>query len=126
MTPEKNSPIRVCFLSLRAYPIFNPSVNAIFGGAEVDLYLLATEIAKDYGFQVSFVVGDYGQESIETRENVTIIKSLDVNKNLFLGSPMIWKALKKANADIYIQEACSLSTVLFAFFCKCKNKKFVF
>ena len=85
MTPEKNSPIQVCFLSLRAYPIFNTSVNAAFGGAEVDLYLLATEIAKDYGFRVSFVVGDYGQENIETRENVTIIKSLDVNKNLFLG-----------------------------------------
>ena len=45
-TPAK---IRVCFISLRAYPIFNPSVEKLFGGAEVDLYLLATELAKEIG-----------------------------------------------------------------------------
>jgi glycosyltransferase involved in cell wall biosynthesis len=122
--PDKS--IRICFVSLKAYPLFNSSVEAIFGGAEVDLYLLATELAKDKNFEVSFVVGDYGQDRVEIRENVTLIKSANVSKNLFLGSPKIFSALKKADADIYMDEACSLGTALYAFFCKKYGRKFVY
>ena len=74
MTDEAVQPIRVCFIILRAYTLFNPDVKDVIGGAEVDLYLLATELAKDKKFEVRFVVGDYGQKQIEVRENVTIIK----------------------------------------------------
>lgn len=121
-----DKPIRVCFVSLKAYPLFNPSVDAIFGGAEVGLYLLATELAKNKDFQAYFVVGDYGQDHVEIRENVTLIKSANVSKNLFLGSPKIFSALKKANADIYMDAACSLGTALYAFFCKKYDRKFVY
>jgi glycosyltransferase involved in cell wall biosynthesis len=106
--------------------LFNPDIHATFGGAEVDLYLLATELAKDSRFSISFVVGDYGQPGTEQIEGVTLYKSLNVNNNLFLHSQKIWKALKKANADIYMSEACSLGTTLNAFFCKVNNKVFIY
>ncbi len=61
MSPNDiQSPIRVCFISPKAYPLFNPNVEAVFGGAEVDLYYLATELAKDDSFTVSFITADYG------------------------------------------------------------------
>ncbi|MBL7215324.1 MAG: glycosyltransferase family 4 protein [Phycisphaerae bacterium] len=116
----------VCFFSLRAYPLFNPTVKATFGGAEVDLYLIATELAKDDRFDVQFVVGDYGQPEIEQREGVTLIKSLDVNKNMILQGGKIWKALRQADSDIYMHEACSLGTTLVAWFCKVKKRSFVY
>ena len=94
-----HKPIRVCFVALEAYPLFNPTVEAVFGGAEVDLYYLATELAKDKDFEVSFVVGDYGQEPMEIREGITLIKCVDVKHNLFLGSRRIWKALRSADAS---------------------------
>ncbi len=118
--------ISVCFIGLNAYPLFNPAVKATFGGAEVDLYLLAIELAKDNNFGVSFVVGDFGQPDSERIESVNVHKSLNVKKNFFLHSPKIWNALKKANADIYVSEACSLGTTLNAFFCKRHGKKFVY
>lgn len=118
--------IRVCFVSLHAYPLFNPAVEAVFGGAEVDLYLLATELAKDPVFAVSFVVGDYGQEPVEIRENVTVIKSLDVTKNLFLHSSKIWHALRQARPDICMTESCSLTTTLIAYFCRHHGCRFVY
>ncbi|MBL7215325.1 MAG: glycosyltransferase family 4 protein [Phycisphaerae bacterium] len=118
--------IRVCFVSPKAYPIFNPDVQSVFGGAEVDLYLIATELAKDDRFDVQFVVGDYGQPEIEQREDVTLIKSLDVNKNMILQGGKIWKALRRADADIYMHEACSLGTTLIAWFCKMKDRSFVY
>ncbi len=119
-------PIKICFVSCKAYPIFNPSIESVFGGAEVDLYLLSTELAKDDAFHVSFVVGDFGQDDEETREGVRLIKSLGPETSFFDGSPKIWKALRKADADIYFDEACSLGTVLYAVFCKIYGKKFVY
>ena len=71
-------------------------------------------------------MGDYGQPETEQIEGVALHKSLDVRKNLFLNSPKIWNALKRVNADIYMSEACSLGTVLNAFFCKMNKKVFVY
>jgi glycosyltransferase involved in cell wall biosynthesis len=119
-------PIRVCFVILRAYPLFNSAVNTVFGGAEVDLYLLATELAGDSRFDVRFVVGDYGQPPLEQRQNVTLIKSLDVRRNYFLNAYKIWNALRRADADIYVQEACSLLTTTIALFCKYHHRKFIY
>jgi glycosyltransferase involved in cell wall biosynthesis len=121
-----NNPIRVCFIILKSYPLFNPNVESRFGGAELDLYLLATELAKDKNFNISFVVGDYGQKPIEVHEGVTVFKSVNIDKNLFLGSWRIWRALRRANAHICVGKAFSLSMVLQAFFCKVNKRKYVY
>ena len=118
--------IRVCFVSLRAYPLFNPQVEAVFGGAEVDLYLLATELAKDTTFDVRFVTADYGQSPTETIEQVKLFKSLAVDRNLFLNGRKLWRALRQADAQIYMSETCSLGTALHAYFCKKHDRKFVY
>jgi glycosyltransferase involved in cell wall biosynthesis len=122
--PQKR--LRVCFVVLRTYPLFNPDIKTIFGGAEVDLYLLATELAADPRFDVQFVVGDYGQPAIEQRQNVTLFKSLDVRGNYFLNVGKVWNALRHANADIYVQEACSLLTTTVALFCKRRRRRFIY
>jgi len=117
---------RVCFVSLKAYPLFNPDISSVFGGAEVDLYMLATELANDERFEVSFIVGDYGQPPLEVRQGVTLIKSLDAKKTKILHGWKIWKALRRADADVYMQEACSLGTFLIALFCKIHRRRFVY
>jgi glycosyltransferase involved in cell wall biosynthesis len=123
---SKTKKIRVCFISPKAYPIFNPDIRSVFGGAEVDLYLLATELAKDPRFEVLFIVGDYGQPKIEQREGVTLIKSLDVRKNMILYGWKVWQALQRADADIYMIETASLGVPLVSFFCRRHKKRFVY
>lgn len=118
--------IRVCFIAMKAYPIFNPAIEKVFGGAEVDLYLLATELAKDERFDVRFVVGDYGQPDGEVREGVTLYKSVTSDRFMLLEGPKVWRAMKRADADIYMHEACSLGTTLAAAFCKWHRRKFVY
>lgn len=120
------SNIRVCFVSPKAYPIFNPDVESVFGGAEVDLYLIAAELAKDDRFDVRFVVGDYGQPKTDRREGVTLIKSVNPHKNMILQGAKIWKALREADSDVYMHEACSLGTTLIAFFCRIHKRGFVY
>ena len=55
---------KICFVAPQAYPILSNTNHNSAGGAEVQQVLLARELIKQ-GFEVSFVVGDYGQERIE-------------------------------------------------------------
>jgi len=110
----------------KAYPLFNPNIEAVFGGAEVDLYYLATELAKDKDFDVSFITADYGQQPAETIEDVRIIKSLNFKENPLLGAIKIWRKLNEANSDIYVLKTASPGTPLTALFCLLKHRFFVY
>jgi hypothetical protein len=117
--------IGVCFVSPKAYPLFNPDVQGIFGGAEVDLYYIGTELAKDASFDVSFVTADYGQPDGETKENVRIIKSLKFDQRALTGALKVWRAMRKADADIYVMKS-EYGVSLVAFFCRIKGRFFVY
>lgn len=125
-TGVNNPPIRVCFIAPKAYPLFNPSIKSVFGGAEVDLYFLATELAKDENFAVSFITADYGQEKNETINGVRIIKSLSLNKCPLIGAVRVWRAMKAASAQIYFQKVASWGTFLVALFCRLHEKTFIY
>ncbi|MHC5083824.1 MAG: glycosyltransferase family 4 protein, partial [Planctomycetota bacterium] len=118
--------IKICFVSPKAYPIFNNGVKATFGGAEVDLYYLGTELAKDPDYEISFITADYGQDDIERHENVTIIKSLNFDQNPIIGAIKIWNALKKANADMYMIKSISAGLFLLTMFCRLHRKIFLY
>lgn len=119
-------PIKICFIAPKAYPLFNPQANDVVGGAEVDQYFLARELAKDDNFNISFITADYGQAKIETVENVKIIKSLDLKKNPLNGALKLWRAMRTADAQIYFQEAVSWGTFLVALFCNLNRRVFVY
>ena len=125
MNPKADT-IKACFIAPKAFPLFNHGVKALFGGAEMDLHILATELAKDNKFAVSFVTADYGQRPVEEINHVRIIKSLDFKKNIFDGAIKVWRALRKAEAQIYFQEAASWGTFLVALFCKLNKRAFVY
>jgi glycosyltransferase involved in cell wall biosynthesis len=101
-------------------------MNGVFGGAEVDLYTLATELAKDEAFDISFVVADYGQEASNVIKGVKVIRSLDFRQNPLIGAVKIWRALKEAASDIYFQETASAGTFLVGLFCRLHKRAFVY
>jgi len=126
MTAEQVGPLRICFVILNAYTLFNPEVKGVIGGAEVDFYYLAKELARDPNYQVSCIVADYGQEPIEIREGVTLIKTLGFNNRRISATLHLWKALRKADAHIYARKFPSAVTTEVALFCKRHGRKFVY
>ena len=120
------NPISVCFVSPKAYGLFDPSVQTNFGGAEVDLYMLATELAKDPAFSVSFITADYGQPAELVLENVRLLKSLDFNKNPLDGAFRIWRALKKADAQLCLIKTASAGVPLVSAFCRLRHRRFLY
>ena len=123
---SSDTAIKICFVAPKAYPLFNPRVEAVFGGAEVDLYYLATELAKDRDFDVSFVTADYGQEQIETIEDVRVIKSLDFSENCLTGAVKVWRSLGKADAQMYVIKTISPGMFLLGLYCRLKRKVFLY
>lgn len=121
-----NHKIKVCFVSPKAYPLFNQGVKATFGGAEVDLYYLGTELAKDSNYDICFITADYGQDDVERHGNVTVIKSLSFQKNTISSGLKIWQALKKADADMYIIKSISAGLFLVSLFCRLYHKIFLY
>ncbi len=121
-----HTPIHICFVCPKSYPLFNPEIEAVFGGAEVDMYQTGTELAKEKEFDVSFVVADYGQAKEEEYHGIRVIRSLDFKRNSLTGAKKIWKALKVVDADIYIMKTASPGVPLAAYYCRKYQKSFTY
>ena len=119
---------KVCFFSPSAAPLFYKDIDHVFGGAEVQLFLLAKELAKDDRFSVFFLVGNFGQKD-KTIHGVNVRKTYQLSLNFFslLEQPLkIWMDLLKIRPDIVIQRSAGVDTAFIAAFCKLLKKRFIF
>lgn len=121
--------IKVCLISLNSYPLFVKNSTGYFGGAEVQMSLIAKTLAKDGQFEVNLLVGDYGQKKVVHKNKVTLIKSL--RKKYFFW--MHWwelvnflLTLKNINADVYIERTMNPKLGVVAVFCKLFKKKLIY
>ena len=88
---------------------------------------------------MSVIVLDHGQQSIEVRDGVKIIKS--VRSNLLGRKPgrllsmlysyvvapfLFWRSLRRAGAGIYLQKMVGPSSALAALFCLLKKRIFIY
>jgi glycosyltransferase involved in cell wall biosynthesis len=124
-------PIRVCFVNFYAYPLFNPAAGVSFGGAELQLATMATELARDPGFAVSFLVREAGQPPGEVREGVAIHGFAPPG----LGAPFtgearhlraLWGQLREIDPEIVIQRAAGTLTGEIALFCALRRRAFIY
>jgi len=69
-----SSKIKVCFVSLYSYPLFNPTNESLFGGSEVRVARFAKALAEKDEFDVHLLVFDHGQADLELYKNVKIHK----------------------------------------------------
>ena len=126
-----NKPIKICFVSLYAYHLFNPGNKSKFGGAELQLYLLATKLAADPSFEIHFIVGDFGQPEYELRNGVHLYKVFDTSRGFkhmraILGFPRLWRLLNKINPDVCIQRAAGLETAEVGLYCGLTHRHFIY
>ncbi|OQX84328.1 MAG: hypothetical protein B6D63_04950 [Candidatus Latescibacteria bacterium 4484_7] len=122
--------LKVCFFSPTAYSYFDKSKNLWAGGAEIQQVLVAREMAAR-GIEVSFIVGDYGQDDVEVFGDITVIKSFAPFKGnrklrFILDMLKIYRAMKIADADVYNQRSTSFYTGQLAYFAARLKKKFTF
>ncbi len=129
---------KICLISFNSYPILSRAKIPIAGGAELQQVLLAHALQQN-GFDVSVIVLDYGQKSIEVRDGVKIIKSarsdllsrkprtlLSILYSYVVAPFLFWRSLKWISADIYLQKMIGPSSALVALFCLLKKRRFIY
>lgn len=127
-----NKKIKVCFVSIKAYPLFNNSFeDIVYGGAEVQMFQLAQRLSLDDDFEVFFMVGDFGQSDIENYGKIKVIKSMKMIRQFGFLSGIkeqfnFWLALKRINADVYIHRVRGIDAWVISLFCRFYKKKFIF
>lgn len=117
---------KICIISMKAYPLFNEACNEIFGGAEIQLFLLAQELVKHQNFDVNFIVADYGQESSEYHSGITVIKSFKLSDRPFVKNIQFLRCFLSLNADVYIQRTLDPTSGIIAVLCKLLRKRFIY
>lgn len=119
-------PIKVCFISLRSYPLFTKKSLDYFGGAEVQMSLIAKALAKDKKFRVSVIVGDYGQKATVKQNQLILYRSFKHGRFFPFEVVRFFRLLKKINADIYVERTMNIKVGLVALFCRLFGKKFIY
>lgn len=130
MKEKIKNKIKICFIAKSVYFLFDPkfkgAIENIYGGVDVDIYMISKELAKDKYFDVSVIVGDFGQDKIVKKDNVTLIKSYEPYKNKFLMASKLMLILLKNNSDIYFLEKANGLNGIFRFISKIKKKKLIY
>lgn len=98
-------PPRIAFISLCSYGYFNYDVDITGGGAERQLYLLSQELESK--FDVHFVVGDYGQPVVETRDGVTLHRAYKPDPEAgpltqISQTASLFRAMRETRADVFV------------------------
>ena len=95
---------KICFVSLGSFTLLTSDENLKFaGGSELKQVLIGRELAKR-GFNIYFITYDENREK-QIVDGITILKSFSLSKKPsdIKKTLMIWKSLKEANANIYLQ-----------------------
>jgi len=120
---------KICFVIPRAYYLFNPDISGVddkIGGAQKQAFLFSTELAKNKTFDIHFCVADFGQKRVEKHHNITVWKSFNFDSFIIKKTIVLFKILKKINADIYVFRAADSGVALGTLFIKLFLKKKVF
>ena len=124
--------ISICFISQHAYPLFNKNCPATHGGSEVQMHLLGKKLKAD-GYEVSFIVGNFGQKSVEEYAGINVYKQKLIYSKLMKIKGM-WRVqqfqllsmLKKIKADSYVINGATPDVFHQAYYSFILNSKFVF
>ncbi len=122
----------ICFVAPQNFAALmdDPKFGNI-GGAEIQQSIIGGELAKR-GYRVSFVILDHGQDNKMEIDGMRIIKAYDQNAGIrvlrFLHPRLtnLWRAMRRANSDIYYQRTSGSLTGIVSAFCRWHQRKFIF
>lgn len=118
--------MKVCFISLKAYPLFNNDIKAMHGGAEVQMSILARHLAQEDGFDVHVITASYRNKPIKKFKNLTIWPTFSFGLFTPLKIIKFLSVFNKIDADVYIQRTLSFYSFFLAAYCRMKGKKFIY
>lgn len=123
---------RICFVAPNLYPVLARRRDIeVVGGAEVQQAFIARQLAER-GFEVVVAGTDFGQAEGEVVDGIRVLRTFKVAdglaglRALHPRMTRVWRALVRADADIYYVRCAAMTTGLVAAFCRTHGRKSVF
>ncbi len=117
---------KVCFVQMKAMAYFMPELKITPGGAERQIYLISTELAKRPGYEAHLCVADFGQAETLEVKGVKLWRSCDMSKNRLLELLKLKRVLQLIDADVYVFRSADLGVAVGAALVKMLGKKVVY
>lgn len=124
--------MKICFVAPMMYPLLSKTCSwENIGGAQLQQLQIGKGL-REKGLDVSYVVFDHGQPDMENIDGLTIHKSFSRDEGIrvirFVYPRLykIWKALLRADADVYYCRAAGFLLGVLALFCRIYKKQFIF
>jgi glycosyltransferase involved in cell wall biosynthesis len=127
--------VNICFISTYAYTLFFPGSDVVFGGSELQLFLLAKALSAQPENHVNFITYDWrapGVKPIETAIKLHLlnthipfihrVKFISVIPAVF----RLWRLMRSVNADIYQSRSAGMEIAIIALFCRLFRRKSVY
>jgi glycosyltransferase involved in cell wall biosynthesis len=124
------SALRICFVSLNNYDALAGRKGHV-GGMETQFATLAGGL-RDWGHRVSFVTWDVGQADGEICRGIQVFKTCRTDEGLaglrFVHPrwTSLWRAMARADADVYCQGTAVGETGQVAAWCRRRDRRFLF
>lgn len=123
--------LKICFVSGAVASLFDPRVPPVHGGAELQMYLLATELAKDPGNEVHFMTDAPVADDVDTAP----IRMHPYPQIMEEGLPGIsavrnllrwFKSLRATDCRVFVQSSAGGPTGQIALSTRLLMRRFVF
>ena len=80
---------KICFVAPYCYPLFNPTIEHLFGGAEVRAWIFGMGLSQYPENEVSFIVLDHKQPRVEQYSRVTLYRHSFYKAQLRLSKKLV-------------------------------------
>ncbi|MES2126793.1 MAG: glycosyltransferase family 4 protein [Pseudomonadota bacterium] len=124
--------MKICFVGLENLPVLAPEYGKHgIGGEQVQHTLMAKALARR-GHEVTMVVADYGQadgavwQGVKTYKAYALHAGLPVLRYIHPRWTGLWRALARADADLYYVSCAGMQVGLVAMFCQRHGRQFVY
>ncbi len=106
--------------------LFNKNSKRTFGGASVQLYLIAKYLKKYSDNVVYSLIPDYQSIDFDEEKYFTLVKTFKENDSLIKKVLCYHKIIKTIRPNIIIQRGLTFFSCLLSLYCKIFNIKFIF
>jgi glycosyltransferase involved in cell wall biosynthesis len=124
--------MKICFVAPNIYPFLSGNYDAqVLGGAEVQQVQIA-QLLRSEGHDVSIVTLDHKQPDGQVIDGIRVYKAYRPSAGLiglryfYPRLITLWRAITKADADIYYTRAAGMLTALLAIFVRRYGKKYIY
>lgn len=130
--------VKICFISPLGDGLYHPGSGYPFGGAEVQCYLSATELARDPIYAVTVLVTVREPSCIEQQPRFTVIRrqarsrltskclTLRTAYRMLLSFIEMLRQLRRIDADVFLHAGAGVEVGAYALICRLLRRRFVF